>query len=430
MMKKRGAKQKHHTDSKTGLPVIGLSRMTDGRWRIIGSQKRFSEADEQKAIATFRRLSGLDKFAGLNISDQEKEWLSADSTEIVENSPASEVIRGFAIIDKDKKRGWRKFWRYVGNEIRSKPKLIAEYTGIEELAYIKNLKPPKPLPSLKEIADAYRDHAKVLRQERSKVCRAWQDFCDTTKIKTVEEIDEDIARIYKDAVYKRENLGPKSQKHLFSRIRGILNFMATNRGVAAVELQDKIKILKMLKASGTSVSLDPNPVSVADFKALLKAATSPDDKAMLLLMLNCAMYMQEALNLRWDDIKEGKYLVSHRRKLGKCVRVAVLWNETIDALKQVKRKGDSIFVGEHGLQLGRGGAGLRWTALAAAAEVQTTPAQLRDGAYTAAVQAKVDAKYCKLLAGHRCGIEDHYVKRDPSMVQSATDAVYKRYFTK
>jgi hypothetical protein len=55
---------------------------------------------------------------------------------------------------------------------------------------------------------------------------------------------------------------------------------------------------------------------------------------------------------------------------------------------------------------------------------------LRDGAYTACVEANVTANLCQLLVGHRSGIADHYVKRKPSMVAPACEAIYRHYFAK
>ncbi len=55
---KTGRKQIDHRNTLTGKPVVGLSKMKDGRWRIIGTQTRFSEADEQRAIARFEELTG------------------------------------------------------------------------------------------------------------------------------------------------------------------------------------------------------------------------------------------------------------------------------------------------------------------------------------------------------------------------------------
>src|SRR5688572_21768237 len=55
---KVGRKQKHFEDPATGLPVVGLTRRPDGRWRIIGTHQTFREPDVAKAIEKFRELTG------------------------------------------------------------------------------------------------------------------------------------------------------------------------------------------------------------------------------------------------------------------------------------------------------------------------------------------------------------------------------------
>ena len=58
-----------------------------------------------------------------------------------------------------------------------------------------------------------------------------------------------------------------------------------------------------------------------------------------------------------------------------------------------------------------------------------TGSQLRDGAATAAASANVNSDLCKILRGHGCGIDDHYVKRNPKMVAPACAAISEAYLT-
>ena len=57
-----------------------------------------------------------------------------------------------------------------------------------------------------------------------------------------------------------------------------------------------------------------------------------------------------------------------------------------------------------------------------------TASQLRDGAYTAAASANVNSDICRLLGGHRCAIQDHYIRRRPQMVAPACEAVHRACF--
>lgn len=53
---------------------------------------------------------------------------------------------------------------------------------------------------------------------------------------------------------------------------------------------------------------------------------------------------------------------------------------------------------------------------------------IRDSAETAAIQGGADITQARLLAGHRCGISDHYIKRNPKMVAEACKLIERHYF--
>jgi hypothetical protein len=50
---KTGRKKVHHVTKYSGETIDGLSLMPDGRWRVIGTQIRFTEPDERKAVLKF-----------------------------------------------------------------------------------------------------------------------------------------------------------------------------------------------------------------------------------------------------------------------------------------------------------------------------------------------------------------------------------------
>ena len=53
---------------------------------------------------------------------------------------------------------------------------------------------------------------------------------------------------------------------------------------------------------------------------------------------------------------------------------------------------------------------------------------IRDGAYTAAIEGGADATHAMLLAGHATGMRDAYVRRNPRMVADACAAIERSYF--
>lgn len=423
MARKMGRKRHDFTNPLTGKPVVGLSRMTDGRWRIIGTQTRFTESDEQRAIARFHQMMGEKLYDGF--SPEEIEWLRTPASEIVDGNAATALSRGFALVGTSEE-AWRRFWAYVGQEIRARPKWVAEQTGVEQIGYLSSLKPPEKPPTFSEIESAWKKHFTKSAEQKRRVLHAWEDFKKTTSISGVEEITPEIAIGYRDVVYARE-LTPKMQSNVFTRIRRLFTF-ARSREIAPDTLARVIDALKRLVPSDSTVSLDPQPIGSADFHSLLDAADA-EDRAMLLLMLNGAYYCAEVVRLKWSILKDG-CIVTHRKKEGRCVRVCVLWQETLGALAKLPRKGDHIFTAYTGLPLGTKGAEKRFRELRTEAKVSSavTSSHLRDGAATAMAQAGVSDKLFAIAMGHRSGISDHYVKRHPRMVAPACEAIHRCYF--
>ena len=146
-------------------------------------------------------------------------------------------------------------------------------------------------------------------------------------------------------------------------------------------------------------------------------------------MLNAALHMQECVDLRWQDV-QGGYLIAHRAKKGRFLRIAVLWKETLEALEQLQKTGGHIFGSMTGLPLSISGASKRFRKIRKEAGVKHVESdQIRDGVATAVVAANVNNQIFCLLMGHRNpGVKDNYAKRNPEMVRPACDAVYAHYF--
>jgi len=213
---RNGRPSKHFVDPKRGKPIVGLSRRpSDGRWRIIGTQTTFTEPDEQKAIARFQKLTGELKYEGLPAATAE--WLQTPAREIVDRNAVSEVSNGFGLVGKPDE-AWQRFWKYVANEINSRPQWVAEQTGIEQIGYLNELSKPKPLPTFKQLESVWMEHSLTNTENKRKIVIDWRDFVKVTGIKSLEEITPEVAAKYRDAVHKRKSAG-KTQSHFFGYVR-------------------------------------------------------------------------------------------------------------------------------------------------------------------------------------------------------------------
>lgn len=299
-------------------------------------------------------------------------------------------------------------------------------TGREEIGYLNRLEAPAPVPSFDDIKKTYRDHA--TNKDPQKVIRAFEDFIKTTGAKELPDITVPLATAFKDAVQKRA-ISDKQRGHIFSGVKTLLRFIR-DRGVAVHEISRALESLVTLKKKKTPVRLDPKPIKREDWDKLLAAATEPQDEAMLLLMLNGALYVEDYRKLQWDDFRHD-CLISRRLKRGNRLRVAPLWAETIAAMAALPRREgvNHLFLNYAGAPLGRSGAQKRFNDLADAAGIgHITGSHLRDSASTAAVEANVSSDLRKIMMGHRCGMDDHYVLASPKMVKPATDATHAKYF--
>ena len=416
---KRGRKAKPYFFN--GEYINGLrQRPSDGRWELSDG-RTFVEPNPARAVDRFRQMTGakptIEQLKRLGFR-----WDATDPDQMAIYGPA-----GLAAAIAINQNAYKAAMQWFAGEIRKRPQKVAEASGVEQLGYLTGLRPPEKLPTLDEVSTIFRAASRTSTPEKNKIVAAWTDFCITTGIEGINDISGEVCVEFRRKVHARGIAG-KTQLHLFNRIRRILK-VVKNDAIASEAITRALANLQTLTASEVSTSLNPEPIEVSDFKALLGAATG-DNRAMILLALNCCMYLQEVVRVRWSDIRNGA-LIGHRAKKGKVVRVAMLWPETIEALAAVKRRGDYIFYSETGLPLTISGASKRYRKLRTAAGVsdKVKAEQFRDGALTAASDAGVPENVCRVYEGHRAdGVKDHYVKRNPKFVRPATDAVYKHYF--
>ncbi len=221
-------------------------------------------------------------------------------------------------------------------------------------------------------------------------------------------------------------------KHRFGKVKTILNH-AAKRGVAPDEVASALAYCRILvppRANGT----DPHPISKQDFQRLLKSADR-QWKAMLLLCLNACMYGSEVAVAEREEVDlTAGTLIADRPKTG-VTRVAVLWDRTVQALRQLRSVKTNhqpyLFVSQAGGPYAPETMRGRFDRLRKKAGVDKDVkiSDIRDGAYTAAVQGEgVEFEMARILAGHRTGVSDHYIKRNPKMVAAACRAIEEHYF--
>lgn len=336
------------------------------------------------------------------------------------------------------------FWDKVAEEIRRNPKLAAQKTGIEELAYLDRLTEPPPSLTLRAVGRLY------LEDKRSEITSAewrnsrtwWDEFCSITGSTTVADLDRAAFRNYRNAILseaKKRQLSNVWARSRFGKIKTMIQHALSEMDVS----KDDRAVLELRSLLKQPPKPAPNPVDITpeELGRVLMHANARE-KALILTALNCAFYPIDCQRLEWSMINFSKGTVRFDRTKaigrarGSVPRVSVLWNRTLQALKRLSREHDNVFVSKYKRPIHIETIRRHWLALCNKADIKRkiTFANLRDSALTAATESTdpaVPIQQYHVLAGHVArGVDDSYITRHPRFVETATKAIEKHYFSR
>lgn len=291
-----------------------------------------------------------------------------------------------------------------------------------------SLPEPEPSRSLQHCVNVFWKHSEAGRQWKLTVRRMWKEFRQVCRVKTLRELRQRHLLKYRDYVIKKAQTRSYRDMH-FRAIIAVLNF-SLKRGESGEDIPRILLWAKVLVPPKEKRSKqNSRPITPQEFGGLLRHATQ-QQRAFLLCSLNFCMYAQEALRLLWSELDlDRQTLVTSRHKTG-CIRVAVLWESTVAALRALPRTGlPEVFVSQHGKPFTKEGQHRQYRLLREAAGLAHVQfSWIRDAAYTTAIEGGADIVHAKLLAGHEIGGDaDAYVARKPTMVRDATDAIWAAY---
>lgn len=327
------------------------------------------------------------------------------------------------------------FYAKARELILSDPRAFADKVRIPQIGYLEDLEPPAPSLSLSQIGEMYRNKRKKLSESwKRKVKLFWDEFVAIVHVETVRDVTADHIDAYYNAVYDHHSergQSPTYVGHRFQCVKSVLRHAMT-KGKDQAQLRRVLDLCAMLvppEKRGT----DPHPIAPKDFLKLLSKSDAKW-KAVFLLSLNAALYPSEVAAVRKSHVDlRDRTLVMDRGKTG-VPRIAVLWRRTVDAIRAYQAEhphhSKYLFVSATGAPYNANHMGRNFRKRRADAHLPETVefAHIRDGAYTAAVEGGADVNDAKMLAGHRVGIADHYLKRNPKMVADACKTIEKAYF--
>ncbi|MCH9034954.1 MAG: tyrosine-type recombinase/integrase [Planctomycetes bacterium] len=422
---------------KRGRSVERFYAITkDGQRRYFGNSK-----NRREAIRKYRKWQaevGRETIAiGKRIADLE---------EFVRDVPKGEeftiTVHSDGTVSDESDVAADAFWEKVAEQIRENPKLAAQKTGIEELAYLDRLKPVAPSATLDAIISLYvEDKRSVITHDELRNSQTWwTEFAAITKAKRVSDLDRAAFREYRNVILnevKKQKLSNAWARSRFGKIKTVINY-ALSESDLTTDDRAALVLRSLLKQPSKP---PPNPIDITPTE-LRKILAKADawETALVLVALNCAYYPVDCQRLCWDmvDFRRGTIRFDREKATGRAKgsvpRVAALWKRTLTALKRVPHEGEHIFLSEYKRPVHKETIRRHWIKLRNRARVErpVTFANLRDSALTAAAESTdpvVPVQQYHVLAGHVAkGVDDAYITRNPRFVQTACEAIEKRYF--
>lgn len=457
-METRGRKQKPHQAS-WGEHITGLYKCPDGRWRIIATGEKFTEHDERKAVAKFRAweaknnpgtiaitapVANLREIEAATARPAPVEFTATDGNE---TRPVTRLTAEFLLelqrqnkyetpvtINATRQTPEGAFWFQLGQLLRNQPALVAEKTGIPEIAGLAHFPIPKDPLKLSAIAEIYKTRNAATAKAKNEALAVFHRFATHTHAHTLADLTTPKLLAFRDHIEKTV-AGAGTRAAYYGRCKAIIAF-AKEEGLDTVQITQTLDRMAVLKTKAKKPQVDPHPISREDFHKLLNAGNG-SWRPWLLLGLNLCMHLGAVCKLQWAefDLDRGTYAAIRGKTKDKRIpQAATLWPETIEALKGIARRGQSpyVFVSNHGKDYNRNTRGNDFAELRDAAGLpkELTFDWIRDGAYTAAVRdPAVEERFARVLAGHRShGLQDNYVLRNPEIVRPACEAVHRAYF--
>ena len=441
---KRGGPQPKYVKGRDGLMIVGLSlHKPSGRYYATHAKPRkYFGTDFDEAVARFRAWEADRNGRTLipvripDPTEPAKVRLGKLPEPALPDGPfpASDVGKvrttAYSMLDEGALYDW------AGQAIRADKVKFAQRTGIAAIAWIDDIKPPEPSPSLRQIGKLYFDKRKKLSEHWGRKQQLfWNQFVDVVGNRTVRDVTADDIRRYHDAVwdeFERESRSPTFVAHRLQAVRTILRH-ALKQGCDAVNVRRLLDLAERFEYPKKN-GVDPRPISLDDFRQLLEAS-SVKWKALLLLSLNAALYPSEAAAVMKKHVDLDTGTLRMLRGKTSVPRVACLWPRTVTAIREHQQakphQSEYLFVNMNGSPYNANHITRNFRRIRSKAGLpeNVTFEQIRDAAVTAAAEAGCELTAVQALAGHRTpGITDAYLLRRPDLTRRACELIETAFF--
>jgi len=469
MRQKRGkGRPPKYVQDNQGRPIVGLSydkannRYFNTHWKSEGVSKETFGSDYHEAIFSFRRWEADRNGENAIMIDAEhiqegyreeheefhpsKDWIASLPQEVQDEWKGKKHV----LVSEVETAGIPEslFWQHARElilsdivEARKRLNLPIVLDGpiegsvsitLDEIGKIYFERRRKP------ISDIYRKDG----------LRFWGEFKRVTNVKKVGELSATLIDGYENWVYasaKTRHWSPATINNRLGFVKAVFN--EAFRRVRNISDKQHIKNVREFCNSFTYTDkpvVNPQPISKTDYLTMLDAAKDKVYRAIMLLSLNCGMKESAAADVRITprrgravpDIDLDKGVLAMPRPKTGIIRVAVLWDRTIAAIKEVlaTRKSDSefLFLNHCGNPMQPRNIRKWWhrTRKQAGVSASVKFEHIRDATQT--IPLDDDPKSLvetNLIMGHAVsGMANNYLERRPTMVRRACKAIEEHFW--
>ncbi len=295
-------------------------------------------------------------------------------------------------------------------------------------------RPPTKFISLKKLGEIYFEGKELSRSHKYYSQSYWKEFIRVIGVTNIGDISSDGIYKYQDFLTskgKRKKWGSSSMNNRITAIKTIIRY-------GSIYCRDETQTPKIKEMLGMTDKLimakkqnggKPEPISKEDYQLILENETNPIYRAIWLFALNTACRQTNLCAVKWTDIDMEQKTFSMPRPKTSIIRSAILWDRTMQALKELPKNDSEYVVPVRPRTIS---TWFRQKRLQLKMNKQVKFEHLRDAAASIPIHnGGARLENVAVLLGHLFpGQANEYVTRHPQVTKSAVEAIEQYYFGK
>jgi integrase len=284
------------------------------------------------------------------------------------------------------------------------------------------------------------DLTNAQKKELHEIKKSWQTFSDNISKTLIGEISKQDIIKYRDyiaMIVKNNSWSTTTHRKYYEHIKRVLNFAV--REMDNVEKIQQVQnwCIAHLRPPKKVIKYPSRRITGIDFRHILENANI-EERAMFLISANCAYIPIDIVKLPLSKIDLDKKICVFRRVKNGIHRSAVLWDETVSAIKEYLQiilhhnpDTDPLFIcqqhrGEYSEQV----VSFRFKTICDKLKLPYQHKYFRATAESVCDQHHIDFITVNALMGHDQKIKTHYLDPEiyPELTKICADTLHQWYF--